>query len=94
MASDRPYRRAWSLSEIIAELKRASGIQFDPKLAEIFISILEREGDKLLVNSAYNVAPYPLRPGFGWLGESNEAGDVNGDITQIFSAPTIPITTQ
>ena len=94
MASDRPYRRAWSLPEIIAELKRASGIQFDPKIAEIFVSILEREGDKLLVNSAYNVAPYPLRPGFGWLDETNEAGDVNSDITQIFSAPNIPVATQ
>jgi len=94
MASDRPYRKACSLSEIIAELKRASGVQFDPKLAEIFVAILEREGDKLLVNSAYNVAPYPLHPGFGWLDENNQTGNVNADITQIFSLPNIPVKTQ
>ncbi len=94
MASDRPYRRASSLAEIIAELKRASGVQFDPKLAEIFVAILEREGDKLLVNSAYNVVPYPLHPGFGWLAEADENGNINPDKSPAFSASSIPIAPQ
>jgi len=31
MASDRPYHRGMSLEEIIAELRRCSGTQFDPR---------------------------------------------------------------
>ena len=39
MASDRPYRRAMSLDEILAEIERCAGTQFDPKVAETFGSL-------------------------------------------------------
>jgi HD-GYP domain-containing protein (c-di-GMP phosphodiesterase class II) len=39
MTSTRSYRPALSHEEAIGEIKRCSGTQFDPKLAEIFISI-------------------------------------------------------
>ncbi|MEO7908192.1 MAG: diguanylate cyclase [Roseiflexaceae bacterium] len=55
MASDRPYQRAMSLEEIIAEIQRGRGTHFDPILADVFISITEREGAGLLVNSAEQV---------------------------------------
>ena len=56
MASDRPYHRAMSLEEIIAELRRFAGTQFDPAVVEEFIRVAQREGQLFLVNSARQVA--------------------------------------
>ena len=39
MGADRPYRRGRSREEIIAELQRCSGSQFDPKVVEAFLNI-------------------------------------------------------
>jgi response regulator RpfG family c-di-GMP phosphodiesterase len=41
MTSDRPYRAALSIQEAREEIRRFSGIQFDPKVAEAFLSIDE-----------------------------------------------------
>src|SRR5205085_2286925 len=51
MASDRPYRKGMSLREIVDEVKRCAGSQFDPDVAEAFIKVAERERENLLVNS-------------------------------------------
>lgn len=40
MTSDRPYRKALSNREAIAELKRCTGSQFDPEIVMVFIRIL------------------------------------------------------
>jgi len=42
MASDRPYRKAFSTKEIIDELQRCMGTQFDPLVATAAIQILEK----------------------------------------------------
>ena len=42
ITSDRPYRKARSREEAIAELKRCSGTQFDPKVVRVLLSILRR----------------------------------------------------
>jgi len=48
MASDRPYRKARTTQYILNELKKFSGIQFDPKVVEQAIKLLESEEfDKL-----------------------------------------------
>src|SRR4029077_6213571 len=39
MISDRPYRRALPMSHARDEIKRCAGTQFDPKIAEVFLSI-------------------------------------------------------
>ncbi len=44
MSNGRPYQKAKSKSEIVAELKSCSGTQFDPELVEIFLSTLEADG--------------------------------------------------
>ena len=38
MTSDRVYRKALSREEAIAEIKRNSGTQFDPKIADLFVT--------------------------------------------------------
>ncbi|MBO8158374.1 PAS domain S-box protein [Thermosyntropha sp.] len=45
MSNDRPYRKAMTKEDIIAELKKCSGKQFDPWLTAIFINILSESGD-------------------------------------------------
>ncbi|HEX68257.1 MAG TPA: HD-GYP domain-containing protein [bacterium] len=43
MTSERLYKRAKSKEEAIEELKRERGKQFDPKIVDIFLKILEEE---------------------------------------------------
>ena len=39
MTSDRPYRKAMSLDDALAEIKRCAGAQFDPAIATAFLNI-------------------------------------------------------
>lgn len=55
MASDRPYRKGMSLDEMIAEIRRCAGTQFDPEVCTAFIRVVERERDRLVTNSAQEV---------------------------------------
>jgi putative nucleotidyltransferase with HDIG domain len=43
MTSDRPYRLALSYSEAVAELEAGKGTQFDPKVVDAFVTLLEEE---------------------------------------------------
>jgi len=47
MASDRPYRKGLSASIILGEIKKYSGTQFHPKVAEAYLRIVEKNGGKL-----------------------------------------------
>ena len=44
MTSDRPYRKKMTEEEAKKEIKKFSGIQFDPKIVDAFFELLEREG--------------------------------------------------
>lgn len=52
MLSDRPYRKAFSLSEAMAEIRRGIGAQFDPRAAEALLALVERGELALSVPSA------------------------------------------
>jgi HD-GYP domain-containing protein (c-di-GMP phosphodiesterase class II) len=41
MTSDRPYRKAMTREEAVAQLKSRAGTQFDPQLVTEFIKILK-----------------------------------------------------
>jgi diguanylate cyclase (GGDEF)-like protein/putative nucleotidyltransferase with HDIG domain len=43
MTSDRPYRAALPAPEAMAELRSCSGYQFDPRVVEAFIQVLEKQ---------------------------------------------------
>jgi len=42
MTNDRPYRKAMSHGEAVDELRKYSGVQFDPDLADVFINAMYR----------------------------------------------------
>ncbi len=42
MTSDRPYRKAMPKAAAISELRRQAGTQFDPKLVDLFLRLVER----------------------------------------------------
>ena len=55
MTSPRPYRPALSIEEVIKTLRQNVGLQFDPKLVEVFIGIIEAglpEKEKIVQDSA------------------------------------------
>ncbi len=46
MTSDRPYRKAMTMEEAKAEIRRNSGTQFDPGLSELFLTQVLKDLDK------------------------------------------------
>src|SRR5207247_8292616 len=62
MTSDRPYIRARSAAEALAELRRGSGSQFDPRVAESFCRLFEggRLGE-IFLGSRRSAAGPPAR---------------------------------
>ncbi len=42
MTNDRPYRKALNSKQAVDELKKGSGIQFDPHLVKVFITLLPK----------------------------------------------------
>jgi putative nucleotidyltransferase with HDIG domain len=47
MTSDRAYRRARPIGEALAELRAGRGTQWDGDLIDVFIQLIEREGETL-----------------------------------------------
>ena len=55
MASDRPYRKGAQLHELVAEVARCAGTQFDPAVSAAFVRVVEREKEGLVTNSAIDL---------------------------------------
>lgn len=55
MASDRPYRSGMTTKQILDELSKNAGTQFDPRVVKAFIQIVHSDQDALIVNSARKV---------------------------------------
>jgi diguanylate cyclase (GGDEF)-like protein/putative nucleotidyltransferase with HDIG domain len=54
MASDRPYRKGLSMTEILTELERCSGTQFDPQVVRALFAVIKQQ-DEVVINSAKEV---------------------------------------
>jgi len=61
MASDRPYRGAFSLEQIKEELEGSAGSQLDPAATAAFLRLLQLLGSDLIVNSADEVRKQAIR---------------------------------
>ena len=61
MASDRPYHTGQPLENIVQELERHAGTQFDPTVVDAFIRVAKRH-PKLVINSAIAVANHQSAP--------------------------------
>ena len=48
---ERPYKKAWSVDDAVAEIKRVSGSHFDPELVEVFLVCLP---ELLEINKAFS----------------------------------------
>jgi len=48
MTSDRPYRKALTLEAVVSEIHKYTGTQFDPKVTEPFLRLLDREGESFI----------------------------------------------
>ncbi len=59
MMTDRPYRKALSLSSVKEELMTNAGTQFDPYVAEAFVDMLNASGDTLLAAAGYTTVFIP-----------------------------------
>jgi len=40
LTSDRPYKKAWSVENAVAEMKNQSGKLFDPHVLSVFMTLL------------------------------------------------------
>ena len=52
MASDRPYRRGQDAKTILKEMAAKAGTQFDVKVVDAFVRVVQRKGSGVIVNSA------------------------------------------
>jgi HD-GYP domain-containing protein (c-di-GMP phosphodiesterase class II) len=50
MASDRLYRHALNFDEILEEVRRCSGSQFDPEVVKAFEQIVKKTGSSMITN--------------------------------------------
>lgn len=41
LTHDRPYKRAWTVGEAVKEISRVSGTQFDPRVVDAFMSVVD-----------------------------------------------------
>jgi HD-GYP domain-containing protein (c-di-GMP phosphodiesterase class II) len=55
MVTDRPYRKAFSLSKAKEELKQGAGTQFDPQIANAFLNMLDAKEEALLFTAGYSL---------------------------------------
>ena len=42
LISDRPYKKAWSIEDALAEIEAGRGVHFDPELTDLFLALGER----------------------------------------------------
>lgn len=52
MFSDRPYRKTMSFNQVLEEVERCSGFQFDPQVVAAFLDLAKERGNAFFKNSA------------------------------------------
>ena len=104
MTADRPYRRGFSEQEAIDELMRCSGTQFDPRVIETLVQIVDeerREAAGIPDTSAEEISPEDRRAifaalvdgvltSFRHLGGPRLASNVEAEVDQRFESEGRP----
>jgi putative nucleotidyltransferase with HDIG domain len=47
MTTDRPYRKALTIAEALRRIEEGAGVQFDPRLAKVFVAYVKEKGRDL-----------------------------------------------
>lgn len=107
MVADRPYRRGRSQQEAILELRRCCGTQFDPRVVDAFIEVLESEvldvgpedHEEEEIGSDEAQAVYiaiadAMFAGFRRLGGPRLANNLERNVNEMMAAERIPLTVQ
>lgn len=45
----RPYKEAWPIEQAREEIAKKAEIQFDPQIVEVFLKLIDRDGERLLM---------------------------------------------
>ena len=48
LSTARPYKPAFSQSHVIELLRKGRGVQFDPEVVDVFLAVLEEQGEEML----------------------------------------------
>lgn len=59
MASDRSYRKAMPLAEIVAEFRKETGLQFDPHVVDVMLELIEHEPPHITAQAQTSGRPEP-----------------------------------
>jgi putative two-component system response regulator len=52
LLSERPYKKAWPLDDVVGELRGQRGTHFDPAVTDVFLSIVDDLDPALLASSS------------------------------------------
>jgi putative two-component system response regulator len=63
LTHDRPYKHAWSPARAIAEIERASGSQFDPRVVAAFLTLQDTAAGPSAGRAATRTRRLPRPPG-------------------------------
>src|SRR2546423_932471 len=59
MASDRAYRKSLRIEEILAEFRKESGQQFDPRVVDVMLELIEQERPEVKTQAQESGQPAP-----------------------------------
>src|SRR5437763_4786022 len=59
MASDRAYRKALPMAEIVAEFQKETGQQFDPRVADVLLELIDSEPPQIAAPAQASGHPMP-----------------------------------
>lgn len=90
MASDRPYRRARPRDWILSEIRAQAGLQFDPRVAEALLQVIESE-EVAIAGTAESALHEDRKPQFthSWTQHLDAIQQLGAQLATVVSVPEI-----